>query len=415
MPRNKFSVKSVITRRNGFRAALTLGALFVCWLSIVNTVSAIADQANPDLVLKISPNNSRALALKGDALWTANPDKADDPEIAKLGRAALRDQALNAGALRLIAVSEQAKGNIQSAGRLISLSNKVSRRDTLSQLWLVQEALQRGDAKQALRHYDIALRTNAQAHDYLFPQLVKLLDDGAYSDAFKPYLSTGTPWLPNFLNYTIWKTPYYPALSSAVIVSGGLPGGDGQYRSFETQIINQLISNHHYDLAQNFFLTLKGNDPASLHSIKLSKTSIDPKFAPINWRIDSGAGAGADAAYRNGQFDIQATANATSSGVVAQKLLFLKPGLYSMKQRYNVRSLGKGASATWVMRCMYMEDSKIIWKYQIDGNLNNKDIAIPLQIPVGCLNQFIELSLVGGDEAQGVELSLSHLEIIPVG
>jgi hypothetical protein len=415
MPRTKFAISSLNPKRIIFAIALIIGGIFLSWQSILIVVTAIADETNPDLALKFAPNNSLALSTKGDLIWTTNPEKAGDPLIADLGRRALLAQSLNAPALRLLAVHFQMKGDTKKADELIGLATKVTRRDTLSQLWLIQQASERGDAKAVMYHYNIVLRTNSKVRAFLIPQIAKLLEDQNYQSAFAPYLSQGTLWLPEFLNFVIWNSDHYPALTNAILASRGLPANDSQYRLYETQIISQLITSQQYLLAQRFYLSLKGATPKTFRTIALSADTTDPKFAPINWRFNTGSGASANVAQRGGQFEIAASASAANSGVVAQKMLFMEAGTYTLLQQVNVRSLGKGASANWIIRCIYEGDSSIILSEQISKNKGTKNTISTFQIPIGCNNQSIELMLTGGDDSEGVDLSLSRLNLIPSG
>jgi hypothetical protein len=415
MPRTKFAISSLNPKRIILAIALTIGGVFLSWQSILLVVTAIADESNPDLALKFAPNNSLALSSKGDLIWTADPEKAGDPIIADLGRRALRAQSLNAPALRLLAVHFQMKGDTKKADELIGLATKVTRRDTLSQLWLVQQALERGDPKAVMYHYNIVLRTNAKARSFLFPQVAKLLEDKSYHPAFAPYLSQDKVWLPEFLNFVILTSDHYPALANAILASRGMPTNDIQFRSYEKLIISQLISSQHYPLAQRFYLKLKGASPTTFTTIALNADTTDPKFAPINWRFDTGSGASAIVAERGGQFEITASASAANSGVVAQKMLFLEAGAYALSHKVDVRSLGKGGSANWIIRCLYEGDSSVILQNEITKNMDAKNIATTFQIPAGCNNQSIELVLIGGDGSEGVDLSLSRLSLTPSG
>jgi hypothetical protein len=415
MPRTKFAIASLNPKRIIFAIALIIGGIFLSWQSILLVVTAISDESNPDIALKFAPHNSLALSSKGDLIWTTDPEKAGDPIIADLGRRALRAQSLNAPALRLLAVHFQMKGDTKKADELIGLAAKVTRRDTLSQLWLAQQASERGDSKAVMYHYNIVLRTNSNTHAFLLPQITKLLEDQNYQSAFVPYLSQGTLWLPGFLNFAIWNTDHYPALANTILVSGGLPANNIQYRTYETQIISKLITGQQYSLAQRFYLSLKGATPKTFRTIALNADTTDPKFAPINWRFDTGAGASAIVAQRGGQFEITASASAANSGVVAQKMLFMEPGAYALSHKVDVRSLGKGASASWIIRCLHVGDSSIILSEQISKTMDTKNIATTFQIPAGCNNQSIELVLIGGDGSEGVDLFLSRLSLTPSG
>jgi hypothetical protein len=407
----KKSLAAFGMRRLTLALFLLVSGVILSWLSVTSTVAAIADDLNPDLALWVQPDNSIALAAKADQIWTAHPEKAGGTQTTQLAERALQTQSLNANAIRLLALSAQSQGKMARANQLIALATKVTRRDSLTQLWLVQQALDQNNAPKAMKHFDVVLRTNAKAQTYLFPQLAELLEYEDFQIAFKPYLSVDRPWLGPFLSYVIWNTEETPLLAMAIGRTKGMPASDQQYRSYETQIIGRLVGKQYYEDARQFYMTLKGADENSFASIGLNPRSTDAKFAPFNWRLDSDAGIGAYVRTNRKYTELFASASDVASGVVAQKLLYLLPGNYIFKQQSDIAVQGAGASASWVIRCMTEGDSRIAWTYPLTKAVNGKLVSVPVQIPNGCNYQFIELAVVGGTDPDGIELTVSRLSL----
>ena len=408
---HKAPLLRLLSKKWLLRLSLIVGALALSYLSLIATIAEIGDEVDPDLVLRVQPANSLALAAKGDILWTLHPEEAKNPQILQLAQSALRSQALNARAIRLLAVAAQGNDQSDIADKLVGLSAKVSRRDAFSQLWLMQSAANRGDRNGELAHYDVALRTFGPMQDVLFPKLAKMLDDRDYHPAFKPYLHFDSPWLKEFLTFVIWNSDHYPALASTLLTAGGLPIKDEQYRNYETQLLGQLASKRNFELAKTYYLSLLGSNAASLRSVQLTSASTDQKFAPINWRLDSGEGVGVSTEMKNSILYLNASASAQSSGVVAQKLMYLPPGAYVFAQNYIAHKLDNGAAATWLVLCNYETDSKVLVQFKLNFEPDVRNGQVRFVVPLGCPHQIIELALNGGDAPEGADITVSHLGI----
>ncbi len=79
-------------------------------------VSGISRTANPDTALKFIASESTALSAKADLLFFANPQKPPK-SVRTLATAALREQAINPRALRLLGYLAELDGNGVQAGK----------------------------------------------------------------------------------------------------------------------------------------------------------------------------------------------------------------------------------------------------------------------------------------------------------
>jgi hypothetical protein len=132
---------------------------YLAWLSFIHAVANITWQQNPDMALRFVPDHPLALSRKADELFAEKQDPATLAKVEAMAKQSLRGGALNPVAIRLLGYVADVRGDQKKARELMLLSQKVSRRDFGTQLWLIEDAVARGDKKQALYHYDIAMRT----------------------------------------------------------------------------------------------------------------------------------------------------------------------------------------------------------------------------------------------------------------
>jgi hypothetical protein len=145
---------------------------YVAWLSFIHAVANVTWQQNPDMALRFVPDHPLALSRKADELFAEKQDPATLAKVEAMAKQSLREGALNPVAIRLLGYVADVRGDREKARELMLLSQKVSRRDFGTQLWLIEDAVARDDKKQALFHYDIALRTTPSSFPILLPTLI---------------------------------------------------------------------------------------------------------------------------------------------------------------------------------------------------------------------------------------------------
>ena len=164
--------------RRFFKFSIIALTLVCALLSIQRTAGNVFAKRSPEVALRIAPFNAAALAISADRLIATDPiGKASAG--AQLAERSLRTQALGASAVRILGYGAEVDRHPARAEALIKLSQRVSRRDLGAQLWLIERAVGTGDVPEALRHYDIALRTTDKTAQLLYPILTSALDEQA--------------------------------------------------------------------------------------------------------------------------------------------------------------------------------------------------------------------------------------------
>ncbi len=161
-----------------------------------------------------------ALSRKADELFAAKQDPATLAKVEAMAKQSLRGGALNPVAIRLLGYVADARGDQKKAREFMLLSQKVSRRDFGTQLWLIEDAVKRNDKKQALYHYDIAMRTTPSSFPLLFPTLTGALDDPEVRAGLAPYVKAAPEWLLSFLPHAI-GTSENPSYLVDVLLKAG--------------------------------------------------------------------------------------------------------------------------------------------------------------------------------------------------
>lgn len=406
-------MKPLTAIRIGLGATLALAG---SWFAANNAVANATRTRAPAVAISAAPNDGRVLANYSQMLvqraqsQQAQGQKVPFPAVAGDARKALRHEPLNSIALRLLALDAENKGDIAAAGKLIALSERVTRRDGGTQLWLIMASSQTNDVAQVIRHCDILLRTQPDAMSSLAPILNRAIEDRAFRTAMRPYLRRPSPWLPDYLNFAAGNATSPRAVSAMFRMAGGVPESKVRQET-ESILLARLIDADAADEALRFFPLMKGARPEIAARADFSVATTDPRFAPVAWEALSPDTMVATFDQEgDGRLSLNVVASSGVRGVVARKLLTLGPGSYRFSQNIALATAGdRHAAALWRLSCLSSTGRQNLWqtsgtwrgagRYSLDGPT----------IAASCPIQMLELEVAGGLAGDGVELSIASL------
>jgi hypothetical protein len=385
---------------------------YVAWLSFIHAVANITWQQNPDMALRFVPDHPLALSRKADELFAEKQDSATLSKVEAMAKQSLRGGALNPVAIRLLGYVADVRGDRNRARELMLLSQKVSRRDFGTQLWLIEDAVARGDKKQALYHYDIAMRTTPSSHLVLFPTLAGALADPDVRKGLVPYVRSAPQWLPPFISEAIFSVENPAILAEALVESGGLPDTE-IYRSLANTLLLQLAAKREFSAFRQYYSSLPKSNTASLQTVALGKLTVNLQYAAAGWQVADNAaiGGGFSTPGKNGKQTLTAFAGSGERGEMMRKILFLTPGKYMFQASYTAIESSADAEIRWDLQCPNAGGPVRIW-YTVDrlkrGRFNSSQ---DLDIPADCPYQILVLQLAGGSSQTGMEFTLNSLSL----
>lgn len=384
----------------------TVLGLVGAWFAAALAISGITRVKAPQAALAVMPNESTALASRADQLFFANPTSPPS-EVELLALQALKGQAVNAKAMRVLGYYMDAKGDTRRAEKLLRMAAKLSRREPGAQLWLIEASARKGDVAQTLFHYDIALRTKPDTQTILFPRLVSAIEDREIRSALKKYIRAENGWAPDFLLFANANSKNLPVLVDLVIETDGLIDSERAKRQ-ELQLLNRLISESYYADARRLFMHIRGAKPARMTNASFDVSDRDASFGPMGWQVleDSDAGGGFIGKTNNSQIAFSLFANSSTTRPVASKLLYLKPGGYILSVRLANLDRGEGGFLRWQLRCPALEGGPV---WTIDSI--NLSLRAELMVPANCPVQFLDLIASGGDGQTGLEATIASVAV----
>lgn len=311
----------------GFRGVLAVAAGWVGYLSVTQSLAAALPNSEAERAHHLAPGNSAISAdlarrLSGPEATGEDRARADD-----LARAALLNDPTAVGAVAALGLNALMRDDLASARRIFVYSQHLSRRDLSTQLWAIEDAVSRGDIPQALKYYDIALRTKRSAPEVLYPVLAAAVTDPAIRQGLAETLSKGPPWAQSFIDHAAGNSPDPQATASLLteLTRARVPVSD----EASARAIVGLIAKGKLDSAWSFY--------ASVRKDADRRMSRDPRFmaalevpSVLDWTPASSPGIatsiqrGTDA----GVFDF--AAQPTVGGPLLRQLQMLPPGNYEL-------------------------------------------------------------------------------------
>ncbi len=306
--------------------ALAVTALALGGIAATKSASLALATSNPALALRFDRANSLALgqAALRDIQVARTP--AQGERAVMLARRAIARDATNATALGVIGLN----GSGVAVRKALVASEHLSRRSLPTQLGLIEAAVARNDVDQALRHYDIALRTSRGAPSILFPVLVAATDDAALLPGIARTLVARPPWGPVFTQHL---AQVGGNLTNIARLFGTMfaAGVDPSVASANA-LYARLIEAKRFDDAWHVYARANpGAARAAIRNGRFGDASIDP--TPFDWTLSQEGPVTAQIVTaddgKGGRLSF--TSRLGEGGLAARQLLLLPPGRHQLR------------------------------------------------------------------------------------
>ncbi|WP_164549695.1 hypothetical protein [Altericroceibacterium xinjiangense] len=360
---------------------------------------------SPSLALKLAPQNASAIVSVFNSAITSGA--ADGQEISgwiDATQLALRSDPLNARALRMLAyVSGQDEEDLPRVERLLSLSERVSRRDPLAQMWLIENAVRDGDVDSALRHYDRALTTRPSSAGQLVPVLASALREPLVRQALVPYVRAERPWIEPMLSVAIDQARDLDPVVAFFRSYGGARAVPG-HAELEARLLERLAKAGRIDDA----VAYAASAGADLKAFGITESTIDERFRPLVWTFYQGA-TGEVSAGPDGELAVSVDSNTRI--VAATRVVSRPAGSYTLVEAVSYADSARAPEITWTAYCRTAEGSRQFWTRTLPVVPDARQVEAPLQIPSGCSGVQFDLEVTGADAIGRSEVTISNLTL----
>jgi hypothetical protein len=393
-------------------ACISLVSLAVAGLAGLSALSNAARAQRPAFVERLT-NDPVASLLTLQNQLSASPRRILDEDFAAAIRESLRHQALDPIPLRMLALRAEAHGRAPEAVQFARLAERTSRRDLVTQLILIEQAVQANNAPLALRHYDKALRTSGEARSILFPILSAAIADDLIRRAFLPYVRERVYWVSDFVEYSTVSGETGPRNTARLLIAAGAGAQEDLMRARAPLLIQTLVDRRETALAQQLVLQMPGLSPRFFQDVGFNANSTNGVYGLLAWTPESGGSSGVSfaAATDTDRLSARIFASSGTRTVLLRRVVALPPGQYYLSEHRSPVAGDGAPRAYWEMKCYGNTGLQPIWRGPSDRAVYNVTRAQGPLIPAGCMSQLLELNVAAVDGVQGLEFIIEDFAL----
>ena len=299
--------------------------LLVGALAVRHSLGMALATKRPELALQLDRENATVLAqaaltlVQGEA--TPQRRKARD-----LARAALAREAGNVNALAAFGLASDKPKQVAA---VFTVADRLSRRNLIVQVWMIENAVAKGDVSGALRQYDIALRTSRAAPSMLFPVLVDATSNDQLLPAIAKTLAQRPLWGGLYLQQLAQsgKDLHRIALLFAMLKQQGVATG----AAADTALYTRLLGAQLFDDAWRVYAS--DHRGAQHAAVRGDTFGEDPVVkTPYDWQLSDNEFVTARIEQTTpAKGELIFTTAAGEGGDVARQTLSLTPGTYTLQ------------------------------------------------------------------------------------
>lgn len=189
-------------RRMVWRGGLLVVGGALAYLIFAVTTATASARVQPALALSVWPYSVAAKQTRAAVLAMDPAGKADGEALRLAQGALVREPTANVAA-RVVGMVADKRGRTGNALRAFAYGDALSRRDLVTQLWLIEYFVRRGDVPRVLQHYDAAASTSSDATRLLFPIIVSAVSEKQIIEPLAAMLSRRPFWLPTLLSQVV--------------------------------------------------------------------------------------------------------------------------------------------------------------------------------------------------------------------
>lgn len=327
-------------------------------------------------------------------------------------RASLIERPLNAQAIAVTGLSKiSASGSDQAANPFMALADRVSRRDPVSQVWMIESASAAGDVPAAIRHYNAALSVKPELGAVLFPVLSGALGFGEVRDALKAPIRAGAPWMPSFIATAAASGDLDGVL--ALVASAPERMKAPEYKQANAAILYRLVASGRLADAQKLARQVATDLPDSaLTDFAITPATRDDRLGNLAWQLTDNEGISA-AVEEDGTVSVELQP-LTRGAILAREIPVAGGQQYEFRQTVARTSGPAPSSLRWQATCSAVEGTPVVWSQLLPTEERPIQYKSIFKVPIECHVLKLELVTVGpeGQLSSSIRIYDLFLKII---
>jgi hypothetical protein len=321
----------------------------------------------------------------------------DLPAVRAAAEAGLRNEPLNARALRLLGQVSDAAKNDTDAANFMQAAAKLSLHDNLADSWLMLKSFAAKDYQATVYYADILLRTTPELSQYVVPILARIAEDKGSAGLIKTALAGDPPWRDLF--FQMLPTSITDARTPLDLLLALRTGANPPSPEDLNRYLNFLVQHKMYELAYYTWLQfLPADELRNAGLLYNGGFEIAPTGSPFDWIMPQGSGVTVDIEARPDADGGHALLLNFQYGRVdyasVTQLIMLAPGRYHFTGRFRGELVGP-RGVKWRIACAETRSSRLAEGPMINGRVPSwSDTGFDFTVPAqNCRAQYLSLDL----------------------
>ena len=397
-----------------FKSAIIAGlSLAAAWQAYQFSVVPSLRLSSPEMALTLRPFDAVSLSRRLNSQMKEAGTYLNDPKDTAEATRSLIETPLSRSSLRIIGMNAANSGEVDTATTAMELAHRVSRRDSWTEVWLLERAARENDFEAILTHYHAALTVKPELGSALNPIFVSATKYPQVRLPLKKYLRSNASWAPGFLAAAS-KDADLDDLTDLVLPVAQHLGNDAYTPAISTTVY-RLAAKGRWDEAMRLAdATWTDFDAVEFTKFAPDPASSDPRLGKLAWSLGTEQGIASTLAKDGG---IEASMSPLARGTIASRVIPISaPGSYTLTQTIDVSGSWQRSRMRWFADCVSDPEGteKRVWEQTIPSASKIMTYRSSIPIPANC--SLLRLTLVGtGPEGQSEAfLTLRDLEFARV-
>lgn len=400
------SFRRDLARRSPQEWAVRLGLAAVAavlgYYGVTFSLAQVVVKRDPALAYRLASYDGRITAVYATSLAGPEATVKDRARADALAKRALQQDPTAVAAVATLGINADVRGDKAAARRYFAYAQKLSRRDLRTQLFMIEDAVQRNDIPGALHQYDMTLRVFPTLGDMLYPVLASASSDPEIRHELVKTLSGKPAWSDRFIRFIAEKGS--DPRSTAALFVGLRRAGVAIPEAAGADVVNALLGSGQGDGAWSYYAKIRpgadrgrSRDPRFVSKLE-RPSKLD--WIPVN---DDGL----TSSIQGGTFDFAAPASV--GGPMLQQLQLFPPGSYRLSGHSIGIEQAAGALPYWTLRC---QNGRELGRVEVpNSNVANGNFAGTFSVPADCPVQTLVLTARPSDAVSGLSGQFDRAEL----
>jgi hypothetical protein len=386
------------------RFGLVAVAVFVGIYGVTFSIAQVVVKRDPALAYRLAAYDGWIAAAYATSLAGPDATAMDRLRADAMANRALQQEPTAVAAAATLGINADGRGDKVAARRYFTYAQKLSRRDLRTQLFMIEDAVERNDIPGAVQQYDIALRVKPSLGEMLYPVLASASEDPVIRREMVKTLSGKPLWGESFI-YFVANYGKNPEAAAALFLDlrhagVAIPGGA------QSDVIDTLMARGQTNEAWSYYTAIRpGADRRRSRDSRFAATLEAPSqldWTPVN------DGLGLTTSIQGGMFEFAAPASV--GGPMLQQLQLLPPGIYRLRGHSIGIDQAVGSLPYWTLRC---QNGRDLGQVEVpNSRVANGNFIGTFRVPADCPIQTLVLIARASDAVSGLSGQFDRVELV---